>query len=87
MHVVIIKSLFDDKVYKIILSNFIDFIVKALVAETIVKEEAMDLFRHTTELATHVSNNVARPDGILVHCSIYFGHETFSSMFSNSRKY
>ena len=32
------------------------WIGQALVAETIVREEAMDLFRHTTELATHVSN-------------------------------
>ncbi|XP_033634939.1 tetratricopeptide repeat protein 37-like [Asterias rubens] len=29
------------------------WIGQALVAETIVREEAMDLFRHTTELATH----------------------------------
>lgn len=27
---------------------------KALIAETVGDEDAMDLFRHTTELATHV---------------------------------
>ena len=41
--------------------------VQATIAEIIGSEEAMDLFRHTTELGSHVRNHVINLAAFILH--------------------
>ena len=50
-----------------------DFNFKATIAEIIGNEEAMDLYRHTTELGSHVRNN----SPTVWECEIFLLHNFF----------